>query len=171
MSGDSISAVYTAEVSGYARRTPLYWGIVAACAGWLALIVAAPFTTAQGRAGGGGLYWIFHSICHQIPERSFHLAGEPFGVCHRCTGLYVGFSLGILLWPQLRTSAGRLLANPRWILAFFAPLAVDWAITVNVAASRFLTGLVAAFPVALFCLVALAQILEQRLETATPGEL
>ena len=35
-------------------------------------------------------------VCHQIPERSFHLSGVQFPVCARCTGLYLGAAIGAL---------------------------------------------------------------------------
>ena len=100
---------------------------------------------------------LLHTVCHQIPSRSFHLFGEPLAACHRCIGLYVGFALGVLVWPWLPTFAARLAAKPHWVGVFLLPLAIDWAIVVNTPASRFVTGLVAAFPVALLPLVAFAQ--------------
>lgn len=65
--------------------------------------------------------------------------------------------MGVLVWPWLPRLAARLAAKPRWVGVFLLPLAVDWAIVVNTPASRFVTGLVAAFPVALLPLVAFTQ--------------
>lgn len=69
----------------------------------------------------------------------------------------MGFTVGVLVWPWLPALAARLAANPRWVGLFLLPLAIDWAIVVNTPASRFVTGLVAAFPVALLPLVAITQ--------------
>jgi uncharacterized membrane protein len=33
-------------------------------------------------------------ICHQRPERSFHIAGRQMPVCARCTGLYASAAIG-----------------------------------------------------------------------------
>ena len=35
-------------------------------------------------------------VCHQRPERSFHVAGVQLPVCARCTGLYVSGAAGAL---------------------------------------------------------------------------
>lgn len=35
-------------------------------------------------------------VCHQLPDRSFHIAGVQLPVCARCTGLYLGALLGIV---------------------------------------------------------------------------
>jgi uncharacterized membrane protein len=32
-------------------------------------------------------------VCHQRPQRSFHLAGAPLPVCARCTGIYGGAAI------------------------------------------------------------------------------
>jgi uncharacterized membrane protein len=50
-------------------------------------------------AGGAALsavavHTFFSPICHQIPERSFHLFGVPLAVCARCIGIYTGATLG-----------------------------------------------------------------------------
>lgn len=50
----------------------------------------------------GGLFlfpWLAHEgpgfwgagVCHRIVERSFSVAGQPFPLCARCTGIYLGF--------------------------------------------------------------------------------
>jgi uncharacterized membrane protein len=37
-------------------------------------------------------------VCHQLPERSFHIAGVQLPVCARCTGLYAGGLIGAIVW-------------------------------------------------------------------------
>jgi uncharacterized membrane protein len=58
---------------------------------WIALLVSAPLLP-----GGAGaiLYGLGSLICHQIPERSFYLAGFQLPVCARCLGIYVGAACG-----------------------------------------------------------------------------
>ena len=145
--------VGVAKTSAIDLRTPWRWGLVAACVAWWALVMAPPFAEAYADL----LRWLLHPVCHQIPERSFHLFGEPLAACHRCTGLYAGCTLGVLLWPWLPAFAARLSANPRWIAVFFMPLVVDWALVWNTPATRFVTGMVAGLPVALLLLMAVGE--------------
>ena len=149
-----------------ALRTPWRWYLLAACIFWLALVVAPPLVAAAGSPYGEVLRWLLHPVCHQLPERSFHFLGEPLAACVRCTGLYLGFTLGVAAWPRLPRLAARLAANPRWVAVFFAPLLIDVAIVPNTAASRFATGLVAAFPVALLPLLTFSAWRESRAETS-----
>ena len=140
-------------------QTPAGRFLLAACLAWVALVAAPPLLAALGpqwAATGGLVHWLLHPICHQIPERSFALGRVAFAACHRCTGLYVGFTLGVALWPHLPALAAKLAARPRWVAAFMVPLAIDYVLD-NTAASRFATGLVAAFPAALLPLLALAE--------------
>ena len=54
---------------------------------WLALLIVtplAPSSIATLMYAAGGV------ICHQLPERSFHLAGFQLPVCARCLGIYAG---------------------------------------------------------------------------------
>lgn len=39
---------------------------------------------------------IGYAVCHQLPARSFHLAGQPLPLCARCTGIYLGTLFGIV---------------------------------------------------------------------------
>ncbi len=38
---------------------------------------------------------IGYAICHQIPERTFHIHGTPLPLCARCTGIYLGALVGL----------------------------------------------------------------------------
>ena len=127
--------------------------LLAALAG-VALAAAAAPLAAAGWPSAGVLKWLFHAVCHQLPERSFHWLGWPLAVCHRCLGLYLGFALGLALWPALPKALRRLAVRPLCLASCAALLVVDWALP-NTAASRFGTGLLAAFPVALLALMAL----------------
>jgi len=136
--------------------------LVAVCAVGLGLVIAAPWAAHRGSWIAPFLYAVFDPVCHQIPERSFHFWHHPLAVCHRCTGLYLGFTLGAVLWPAFPRAAARLLARPRSILLFAIPLAIDAVVLVNTPASRFATGLVAGAPVALLALAAVEQIARPR---------
>lgn len=133
------------------------WALLLGCVGWLALVASPPLLALAGTGFAALPHWLLHPVCHQIPERSFHWLGVPLAACHRCTGLYVGFTLGVALWPHLRGMAARLSANPRWTAAFFVPLLID-VLAGNTPMSRFATGLVAAFPVALLPLLAIGEL-------------
>jgi len=39
------------------------------------------------------IYGVGSIVCHQLPERSFHLWSAQLPVCARCTGLYLGAAL------------------------------------------------------------------------------
>jgi uncharacterized membrane protein len=58
---------------------------------WVALLLAAPWLPGWA---GAALYGLGSVICHQIPERSFHLGAAQLPVCARCLGLYGGAALG-----------------------------------------------------------------------------
>ncbi len=62
---------------------------LAACA-WLALLVFAPFLPVALAAAA---YLAGSLICHQLPERSFHIGAAQLPVCARCAGIYVGVAL------------------------------------------------------------------------------
>lgn len=64
-------------------------------------------------------YTVGSLVCHQLPERSFHVAGMQFPVCARCTGLYLGGIVGVALWLSRRQ---RVMTNEtaRWALLIAA---------------------------------------------------
>jgi uncharacterized membrane protein len=93
---------------------------------WLALLLAAP-VSAFGVPASGLTYALGSLICHQRPERSFHLSAAQVPVCARCAGLYAGAAIGSVLAivPGWRR-------NPwihRWravLLAAAVPTAATW---------------------------------------------
>lgn len=36
-------------------------------------------------------------MCHRMPERSFHFRGKQFPLCARCTGIMIGYIIGLLI--------------------------------------------------------------------------
>jgi len=123
------------------------WAITATIAlALVALIVGAPLAQAGGHSAlAGSIYKAFSFVCHQIPDRSFHLAGHQFGVCSRCTGLYVGFAVAALIYPLARSLKRTDTPSLVWLILAILPLLVDFAlgyfsIWPNTHLSRFLTG-------------------------------
>lgn len=67
-------------------------------------------------------------ICHQRPERSFHLAGVPMPVCARCSGLYFSGAAGALLaWSRRRNKVTRPRSSRLVLLAAALPTALSVA--------------------------------------------
>jgi uncharacterized membrane protein len=129
------------------RRPLMMWSIVAAGSlAMLAMIVGAPLAIQSGHPFWGlAIYRAFSYVCHQIPERSFFVSGHQFAVCARCTGLYAGFAVAVLLYPLARSL--RRIETPRrqWLFLAAAPLAIDFALGFfgiwdNTHFSRFTTG-------------------------------
>ena len=59
-------------------------------------------------------------ICHRLPERSFHYHGKPLPVCARCTGIWLGYILGVVVLFFVNTSI--------WIaLLLLVPAGIDVA--------------------------------------------
>jgi len=109
-------------------------------------IIAAPLALSSGRLLWAlPIYHAFSLVCHQIPERSFFIAGHPFAVCARCFGLYAGFTLATLAYPLI-SSLKKTDAPPRrWLFLAAVPLVIDYALGLfgiwnNTHSSRFITG-------------------------------
>jgi len=62
-------------------------------AGWLALLVVTPLLPTPVAAL---IYAVGSFICHQLPERSFHLGEFQLPVCARCLGIYAGLAIGTM---------------------------------------------------------------------------
>jgi len=131
---------------------------------WVLLIVAAPVAKANGFLSfSTPLYHFFSYICHQISERSFHVEGEPFGVCSRCFGVYFGLVAGFAIYPLWRNVA-EIEPLPRfWLFLSMIPIGVDWSLTIfgiweNTHLSRFVTGLILGVACATYIVPAIVEI-------------
>ncbi|MDQ1640054.1 MAG: hypothetical protein QOF62_3393 [Pyrinomonadaceae bacterium] len=133
--------------SASVRRQLAVWSIIALGSVLISsAIIAAPLALSSGHLIWAlPIYHAFSLVCHQIPERSFFIAGHPFAVCARCFGLYAGFTLATIAYP-LVCSLKKTDAPPRkWLFIAAAPLVVDYALGVfgiwnNTHSSRFITG-------------------------------
>jgi uncharacterized membrane protein len=53
-----------------------------------------------------------YSICHQIPDRSFFMAGRQLPLCARCTGTYLGIVIAFVAFGLLgRLRAGEMVSK------------------------------------------------------------
>ncbi len=144
-----ISKVNAEFISGdrESRVAWIVWSTVATISlGIVGLIVAAPFAQAHGNSQfASSIYRTFSFVCHQLPERSFHLEGNKFAVCSRCTGLYSGFAIAVLAYPLARSLKRSDTPSIFWLILAAAPLAIDFSlgyfnIWSNTQFSRFATG-------------------------------
>jgi uncharacterized membrane protein len=62
------------------------------------MLIAAPLLASTADGLVATLYVAGSLICHQRPERSFHIAAAQLPVCARCLGLYMGGAAGLLIW-------------------------------------------------------------------------
>ncbi len=129
------------------RRPVLMWLATSTIAlAFVVLILGAPLALSSGHAAVAfTIYRSFSLVCHQIPERSFFIAGHQFAVCSRCTGLYFGFAAATLAYPLLRSLRTTTAPARKWLFLAAAPLAIDFSLTYfgvweNTHTSRLLTG-------------------------------
>ena len=99
-----------------------------AAAAWVGVLVATPMALGHGYVTAPAL--VFHAcslICHQRPERSFHLLGVQLPVCARCFGLYAAGAAGAIGACLSASRRLRGVAEPRVVLAIAAlPTAITW---------------------------------------------
>ncbi|MEK6337031.1 MAG: DUF2085 domain-containing protein [Acidobacteriota bacterium] len=141
--GDSLGS----ESTHASRAARTVWAILAVFAvALVASILAAPLAQSQSHPQfAAAIYKAYSFVCHQFSDRSFHLAGHPFAVCSRCTGLYSGFAVAVLAYPLLRSVRSTDSPPRLWLILAAVPLAVDFAlgyfsIWQNNHLSRFSTG-------------------------------
>ena len=77
------------------------------------LSIVALFLNAPPDSWLGKAKWIGYALCHQMPDRSFFAHEHQYPLCARCTGMYLGFTTGVLwLLLRKRAKAARLPPEP-----------------------------------------------------------
>ena len=108
---------------------------------WAVLVLAAPSLGSLPHpvpaSVAAATYLVGASVCHQRPERSFHVGGLRLPVCGRCTGLYLSGAAGVLAgfaWAAVtrrRDRRARGVDWRPWLLAAAVPtgvtLVAEWA--------------------------------------------
>jgi uncharacterized membrane protein len=54
-------------------------------------------------------------FCHQMPSRSFHVASHTLPLCARCTGMWLGITLGVVMGLLVK-------ARRRWLMGSLVAL-------------------------------------------------
>ncbi len=112
----------------------------------MALVFGAPVALATGHPVlGQSIYGAFGHVCHQIPDRSFFIAGHQLAICARCTGLYAAFAVTVLAYPLIRSLRQTTTPERKWLFIAALPLTIDVGLTLfgiwdNTHLSRFATG-------------------------------
>lgn len=150
----------------YALAPWLVWAGLASIALVLAgLIVGAPLAQSTGHGAiAFTIYRAFSYLCHQLPERSFSLAGHQLAVCARCTGLYLGFAAAALVYPVVRSLKRTDTPGRRWLLLAAMPMAMDVALDLlgvwkNTHLSRLTTGMLLGSVAAFYVIPGLIDLL------------
>ena len=65
-----------------------------------------------------------------MPDRSFHIDGEKFGVCSRCFGVYFGLFFGFVIYPLWRRIDEIEPISRIWLFLSLIPIGVDWSLTI-----------------------------------------
>jgi uncharacterized membrane protein len=118
-------------------------------------------------AHGASPWWRlpFRLMCHGIANRCLLLAGTPMPICARCTGVYLGFLLGIAAFPLFRNVQEHVMKIALLLAA--APMFVDGVTQLlglreSVNPLRLATGLMAGAAFSLWALVAVETRARQR---------
>ena len=89
------------------RGRPGVWPVALGIS--MAMLALLGLASVAGSDGGSWARAVFAPLCHQNPDRCLEVLGRPMALCARCTTLYLGLALGVLIaarWP-VRESVGR----------------------------------------------------------------
>jgi uncharacterized membrane protein len=92
--------------------------------GFAGAVIAAPLLAAWDKAGAAKpLYSLFSLVCHQDPDRSFHIFGHQFACCERCAAIYLSIALFGVLFAFVRAR----MSNPTYVamIALVSPVVLD----------------------------------------------
>lgn len=109
-----------------------------------ALFTSPPFLLHYG-ISADIIYRFFSPVCDQLASRSFHIFGYKLAVCSRCASIYYGITLGIIVYPFLRSLKNVQIPNPLYAAIPFTAMVADFSINYlgighNTFVSRSITG-------------------------------
>jgi uncharacterized membrane protein len=90
------------------------------CAG----VLAAPWMGNRDWTLGAWSHLFYGQACHQMPDRCLDLGFGPLAVCARCSGLYLGALLGMVVTLMARRSIQPTL---RWLIVVSLPTLIDFS--------------------------------------------
>ena len=86
------------------------------------------------------MYQFYSHICHQFDSRSLHVCGHKFAVCARCTAIYAGFFVGVVLFPFAAASLRK--KSFAWLFLAAVPMMIDVGLDlIHIHASTMMTRL------------------------------
>ena len=106
----------------------VYFIFLLLSSGWLAILFFGPYFLAHGGEIGIMItlyYKLFSLICHQLPERSYHVWGYQMPVCVRCFGIYSGLVMGTLIYPLFNKLNNTKIPKFKYLCFFLTPLIFD----------------------------------------------
>lgn len=98
-----------------------WWILVAG----MTAIGALPWLLSAAGFDGG---FLFAFLCHQAPERTLHLGGEPMALCSRCAGVHLGLMLGGLAALHAGGHAFWMRHGRALVILAIALNGLDWAV-------------------------------------------
>ena len=110
---------------------------------WCAGIIIAPeWADLPGFRGSVSdfFYRFYSSSCHQLDDRSLHIDGHKLGVCSRCTLIYSGFLLGVILYPFIRKTRNLDMPSLWFLFGAVALMGIDVGLDIlNIVKNTFIT--------------------------------
>ena len=110
-------------------------------------------------------------ICHQIPERSFFIAGQQLFVCARDVGIYLGFLFALVIIYILKEYRNQRI-DLRIIFLLILPMALDGmsqflGLRESVNSFRLATGLLAGMGIAYLGVLIFPKTADKKLPSPT----
>lgn len=144
------------------------WILAATIAFVSSAILGASVFCTWAIANGASMRWrlAFRALCHGIPQRCLELWHVPMPICARCTAIYGGLMVGILLFlvlPRIQAHLARKILLIAAVPMFIDGITQVAALRESTNLLRIETGLVAGMA---FAFWALSEVESHVLSTA-----
>ena len=124
----------------------VYTILVLLTAIWCTGILLAPALQVDHPMASSILYSAYSPVCHQIDGHCFHFLGAKWGVCIRCSAIYLSFFVSLLFYPLFRRLSSPSYPGRWWIALAVVPMILDVLLTFtgihsSTALTRTITGM------------------------------